>query len=141
MGPERFDPKRDYPLASERPDLVRTPSGKRVQDITLADVVSGGVDAQEIRIGPEALELQAQIAEAHGRTQMATNFRRAAELTQLPDKEILRIYEALRPCRCTRTELSDIVQELETRYQSPINAEFIREAMEIYEVRGLLRKA
>ena len=139
MRPKGFDPKRDYPVASKRPDLVKTVSGRNLSDITLANVVSGEFDAQEVRIGPETLELQARVAEAHGRTQMAANFRRAAELTRLPDEEILRIYHALRPRRSTKAELLEIARGLEERYQAPINADFVREAMEIYEERDLLR--
>lgn len=139
MSQKGFDPKRDYPVASKRPDLVRTVSGKSLSDITLPNVVLGEIDAQEIRIRPETLELQARVAEAHGRTQMAVNFRRAAELTRLPDKEILRIYHALRPRRSTKAELLEIARELEEKYQSPINAGFVREAMEVYEKRDLLR--
>jgi propanediol dehydratase small subunit len=82
----RFNPKRDYPLTSKRPDLLKTLSGKNFQDITLENVASGEIGAQEIRIRAETLELQAKIAEAHGRPQMALNFRRAAELTRIPDE-------------------------------------------------------
>lgn len=141
MRPKRFEPRRDYPLASKRPDLVKTPSGKGLQDITLENVVSGKIGAQEIRIGPETLELQAQIAEAYGRSQMAANFRRAAELTRLSDEEIFRIYNALRPHRSTKEELLSIARELEEKYQAKINADFIREATRIYEERDLLRIA
>ena len=37
------------------------------------------------------------IAQQHGNPQLADNLRRAAELTELPDEEVLAIYEALRP--------------------------------------------
>jgi propanediol dehydratase small subunit len=140
MKTKRFDPKKDYPLASRRPDLVRTPTGKGFQDITLENVVSGKVDGQEIRIGPETLELQAQVAENHGRPQLALNFRRAAELTRIPDEEVLKIYNALRPGRSTREELRIMAKELEKKYRARMNATFVREAMKAYEKRGLLRK-
>ena len=140
MKPKIFDPKKDYPLASRRPDLVRTPTGKGFQDITLENVVSGEINAQEIRIGPETLELQAQVAEKHGRPQLALNFRRAAELTRIPDEEVLKIYNALRPGRSTKEELLIMAKELEKKYQAKINSAFIREALKVYEKRGLLRK-
>jgi propanediol dehydratase small subunit len=140
MKPKKFDPKKDYPLASRRPDLVRTLTGKGFQDISLENVVSGKIDAQEIRIGPETLELQAQVAEKHGRPQLALNFRRAAELTRIPDEEVLKIYNALRPGRSTKEELLIMAKELEKKYQATINAAFIREALKVYENRGLLRK-
>ena len=140
MKPKKFDPKKDYPLASRRPDLVRTLTGKGLQDIGLENVVSGKIDAQEIRIGPETLELQAQVAEKHGRPQLALNFRRAAELTRIPDEEVLKIYNALRPARSTKEELLILAKELEKKYQAKINAAFVREALKVYEKRGLLRK-
>jgi propanediol dehydratase small subunit len=140
MKPKIFDPKKDYPLASRRPDLVRTLTGKGFQDINLENVVSGEINAQEIRIGPETLELQAQVAEKHGRPQLALNFRRAAELTRIPDEEVLKIYNALRPGRSTKEELLIMAKELEKKYQAKINSAFIREALKVYEKRGLLRK-
>jgi propanediol dehydratase small subunit len=140
MKPKKFDPKKDYPLASKRPDLVRTLTGKGFQEITLEKVALGKIDAQEIRIGPETLELQAQVAEKHGRPQLALNFRRAAELTRIPDEEVLKIYNALRPRRSTKEELLIMAKELEKKYQAKINAAFIMEALKVYEKRGLLRK-
>jgi len=140
MKTKRFDPKKDYPLASRRSDLVRTLTGKGFQDINLENVVSGKIDAQEIRIGPETLELQAQVAEKHGRPQLALNFRRAAELTRIPDEEVLKIYNALRPGRSTKGELLIMVKELEEKYQAKINAALVMEALKVYEKRGLLRK-
>ena len=140
MKPKKFDPKKDYPLASRRPELVRTPTGKGFEDICLEKVASGKIDAQDIRIGSETLELQAQVAEKHGRPQLALNFRRAAELTRIPDEEVLKIYNALRPGRSTQEELSTMAKELEKKYQAKINAAFIMEAVKAYEKRGLLRK-
>jgi propanediol dehydratase small subunit len=140
MKPKKFNPKNDYPLASRRPDLVRTLTGKRFQDITLENVVSRKIEAQEIRIRPETLELQAQVAEKHRKPQLALNFRRAAELTRIPDEEVLKIYNALRPGRSTKEDLLIMAKDLEKRYQAKINAAFIREAVKVYEKRGLLRK-
>jgi len=140
MKPKKFNPKKDYPLASRRPDLIKTPAGKSFQDVTLKNLTSGKIDALEIRIRPETLELQAQIAEAHGRPQMALNFRRAAELTRVPDEEVLKIYAALRPRRSTKEELLRMAKEIEKKYQAKINAAFVREAVKVYEKRGLLRK-
>jgi len=140
MKKKKFDPKKDYPLASRRPDLVRTLTGKALKDISLENVVSGKIDAQEIRIRPETLELQAQVAENHGRPQLAANFRRAAELTRIPDEEVLKIYNALRPGRSTKEELLRMAKELEEKYRAKINAAFIREAVKNYEKRELLRK-
>ena len=46
MKSKKFDPKRDYPLASKRPDLLKTLSGKNFEDITLKNLISGKIDTQ-----------------------------------------------------------------------------------------------
>ncbi|CDL36747.1 Propanediol dehydratase small subunit [Citrobacter freundii] len=61
--------------------------------------------AQDMRITPETLRLQAEIAKDAGRDRLAMNFERAAELTAVPDDRILEIYNALRPYRSTKDEL------------------------------------
>lgn len=140
MKTTRFNAKKEYPLASKRPDLIRTMSGKEYKTLTLENLISGNLNVQEIRISPETLELQAQIAQKHGRPQLALNFRRAAELTRIPDQEVLKIYNALRPGRSTKEELTRLAKELVEKYQAKLNAAFIREAAQIYEKRNLLKK-
>ena len=60
-------------------------------------VLAGEVTAEDLRISPDTLRLQAQIAEASGKVQMSKNFRRAAEMTALLDEKVLDIYNAFRP--------------------------------------------
>ena len=134
-----LDPARDYPLAARRPELIKTPAGKSLDEIDLARVVSGEISADEFRITPEALLMQAEVAEKVGRIQFARNLRRAAELTGVPDERILEIYNALRPYRSTRQELESIAGELEEKYGARINAAFIREAAGVYERRNRLK--
>jgi propanediol dehydratase small subunit len=136
----RLDYRRDYPMAEKRPELVRTATGKSLADITLDAVVSGAVRAEEIRITPQTLEYQAQIGESIGRPQFARNLRRAAELTAVPDARILQMYNALRPNRSSKAELLAIADELEAQYRARACAGFVREAAEVYERRGVLRK-
>jgi propanediol dehydratase small subunit len=135
-----LDPKKDYPLAQKRPDLVQTGTGLSLNDITLDKVAGGKINFADMKIRPETLEYQAQIAEACGRPQLASNIRRAAELTRISDERVLEIYEALRPYRSTKKELLDIATELEARYQARICAALVREAAEVYEKRGRLRR-
>jgi len=136
-----LDPARDYPLATKRPELVKTPTGKSLSDITLEAVLKGEITPQDVRITPETLEMQAEIAEKVGRHQFARNLRRAAELTHIPDQRILEIYRALRPYRSTKEELLAIADELEQKYGARMNATLVREAAEVYERRGRLRSA
>ena len=130
----------DYPLVSKRPELVRTPTGKKLDDLTLAALREGKIKPEDMRIAPETLEMQAQVAEAIGRAPFARNLRRAAELIAVPDERVLEIYNAMRPNRSTREELLAIADELENKYGAKVNSAFVRESAEVYAARGILRK-
>lgn len=129
----------EYPLYNKHPELIRTNSGKSLDEITLQNIVDGKIKAEDVRISPETLEMQAQVAESMGRKQLAENFRRAKELTAVPDERVLEIYNALRPNRSTKAELTAIADELENQYRAVITAGLVREAAEVYERRGKLR--
>jgi propanediol dehydratase small subunit len=129
----------DYPLASKRPDILKSPKGTPFNELTLEAVENGKATFEDFRITPEALEMQAQIAESAGRRQIAQNLRRAAELTKVPDERILEIYNLLRPHRSTKEELEGIAEELETKYGAKVCAAFVRESAEVYARRKLLR--
>lgn len=129
----------DYPLSEKRPDLVQTATGKTLDQITLEAIMNGEITADEIRITPQTLEYQAQISESIHRPQLAANMRRAGELTKVPDERILEIYNALRPYRSTKAELLAIADELENQYGAKVNADFVREAIQVYETRGRLK--
>lgn len=132
-------PERDYPLASKRPELIKTPTGKTLSDITLDKIMNGEVKSEDVRITPETLRMQAEIADGVGRNQFANNLRRAAELVAIPDARVLEIYNALRPYRSTKQELFAIAEELEVKYNAKINAAFVREAADVYERRNRLK--
>ena len=134
-----LQPDKDYPLAAKRPELLKTPTGKKLSDITLEKVLNGEVIPKDVSIAPETLRMQAEIADGVGRTQFANNLRRAAELTAIPDARILEIYNALRPYRSTKQELLAIAEEMETKYNAKINAAFVIEAAGVYERRNRLR--
>jgi propanediol dehydratase small subunit len=129
-----LDPSRDYPLGKSRPDLVRTPGGIPLDELTLH---GDRVTAAELRATPETLRLQAEVARGAGRTQLADNLLRAAELASLPDETILAIYTALRPRRSSAAELEAWAAQLEGRH-APGTAAFVREAAQVYAERGLL---
>jgi len=95
-----FDPQRHYPLGTERPDLVSTPGGLLLDELSLN---AERVESSELRVRPETLRLQADVAAAAGRPELAANLRRAAELAPLADDTILAVYTALRPRRSTPT--------------------------------------
>ena len=115
---------------------IRALSGKPVESLTVEAVRAGEVGVADLRIHPETLERQAVVAERHGNPQLAGNLRRAAELTRLPDDEVLAIYEALRPGRSTPAQLTELAASLDTR-GLPRCAALLAEAAEIYARRGL----
>ncbi len=129
-----------YPLKELHPDFIRSRSGKHLDEITLENITSGKIDATDIKISREVLILQAEVARAHGRIQLAKNFVRSAELIDVPDDEILKIYNQLRPYRSDETDLKNIAKTLKETYNAPICAEFILETLEVYKLRDLLKK-
>jgi propanediol dehydratase small subunit len=133
-----FDPSVDYPLGSARPDLVRTPSGLGLDDVTLEHARDGTLVAADLRATAETLERQSEVARAHGRPQLADNLARAAELTRVPDDRLLDVYTALRPGRSTPAELEAWAARLE-QWEAPRTAAFVREAAAAYAARGLVR--
>ncbi|MFB5283714.1 diol dehydratase small subunit [Peribacillus sp. Hz7] len=133
--------KENYPLGSKSPDLLFTPTGKAYNELTLDAALKGEVTGADLRISPKTLEMHADISESLGRTQLAKNFRRAAEMIKISDARILQIYNAMRPNRSTKEELLVIANELEEEYGAIENAGLIREAADVYERRGRLRKS
>ncbi len=128
----------DYPLAETQPDEVRGKRGKVLAEITLDAVISGDVIMEDLRITPEALRSQAEIARAAGRPTLAQNFERGAELVDVPQDVIMSVYELLRPGRATsKQQLLDAAQNMRETYKAERIASFIEEAASTYEERGL----
>ena len=119
------DPRSEYPLGTRRPDLVRTPSGLALSELTLDALRAGSISPADMRATPETLRRQGAIARAAGRTQLAENLERAADLAGMPDAVILEIYTAVR---------------LESEFDARGVAAFVREAREAYEARGLFAR-
>ena len=138
--PVAFDPATDYPLGTRRPDLVETPSGRSLDELTLDALRAGRLAAADMRATASTLRLQAQIADAAGRAPLAANLGRAAELAAIPDEVILEIYTALRPHRSTEQELEGWAERLEREFQAPLTAGFVGEAKAVYAERGLLHR-
>ncbi len=132
-----FDPTVDYPLGSRRPDLVETPSGLALDDVTLEAAKAGTLVAADVRATAATLGRQAEIARGTGRRPLADNLDRAAELVGVPDDQLLEIYTALRPGRSTAAALEDWALRLEA-WDAPRTAAFVREAAAAYAERGLL---
>jgi propanediol dehydratase small subunit len=116
----------------------RALSGRPLEEITLTEAVAGNLAPADLRIHPDALGYQAEVAEQNGNRQLAENLRRASELTAIDDAELLRVYEALRPGRATFEELESIAVHLDDAGATTCAA-FVREAADAYAKRGLTR--
>lgn len=136
----KLDALKDYPIYEKHPELLKTPTGKSVDDITIDNILKGEITPDDCKITPETLEYQAQIQESFGNPSVAANFRRAAEMTRIPDDRILEIYNCLRPNVSTKEELLAIADELKNEYNAEINAALVTEAAEVYEKRDMLKR-
>jgi propanediol dehydratase small subunit len=133
-----FDPLRDYPLGQRRPDLVATPSGLALDEVTLESLRAGRLRWEDLRATAETLRRQSAVAHVAGRTPLAENLARAAELAGVPDDTVLAVYTALRPHRSTAEELDAWALRLE-ELGAPLTAAFVREASSVYADRRLLK--
>jgi propanediol dehydratase small subunit len=119
--------------------MVKSSSGRDLDDLNLEGVLSGELTADDFRISRETLLHQANAAQANSCHQLATNLRRAAELTAFSNQELLEIYSYLRPGRSTYEQLIALSDKLENEQHAHLTAEFIREAAEIYKHRGICK--
>jgi propanediol dehydratase small subunit len=116
---------------------IRSKTGKTIDEISIANVMTGRITSEDIKISKETLIVQGEIAEKEDRIQLKNNFERASELTEVLDGILLKIYDKLRPYRCTKQELINIAYELKHKYRAEKCAELVFEAIEVYEKRGL----
>ncbi len=127
-----------YPLGEYEKDRITSKTGKRLEDITLDEVLKNHVQADDIKISKEMLRAQGQVAKEAGNDPMEKNFERAAELVDVPDDVILKMYDKLRPNRSTKLELVLMAKELLETYNAKNCAKLVLEAAEVYEKRGIL---
>jgi propanediol dehydratase small subunit len=121
--------------------MIYSKSGRRLDELCIEAVRAGELTAQDFRIREETLRRQADVAEAAGYRQLAKNLRRAGELTRLSNREILDIYDALRPGRATYGRVVDVADRLERDLDAPLTAAFVRQAAEVYRERGLVKES
>ena len=129
----------DYPLYKKHPDLVKSASGEDLKDITFDNVLNNKIGPKDLRIAPDTLRMQGQIAKSAGRAAIQRNMQRAAELTKIPDARLLEMYGALRPYRSTKQELLDIADELLNKYNAKVCSNWFKEAADNYETRKKLK--
>lgn len=129
-----------YPLLHYIAGGLRASSGRPIGEITLKALSESELSDADLRICAETLVAQAQISLEAGYPQLAANLRRAAELTAVPNDELMRMYEILRPGRATYEQMLNLAEWLEKQYQADETAAFVREAAEVYRIRGLARR-
>ena len=127
-----------YPLGEYEKDSIKSKTGRKLTEITLDEVMKGHISSDDIKISKETLKAQGQVARENGSVPMEKNFERAAELVDVPDDVILKMYDKLRPNRSTKLELAMMAQELIEKYHAVNCAKLVMEAVEIYEKRGVL---
>lgn len=127
-----------YPLGEFEKEQIRSKTGKKLTEITLDEVMKGHISSDDIKISKEMLKAQGQVAKETGNDPMEKNFERAAELVDVPDDVILKMYDKLRPNRSTKLELVQMAQELIEKYNAKNCARLVMEAAEVYEKRGIL---
>ncbi len=131
--------KKDYPLLEKHPEMLKSMTGRPIEELTIDNVLSGKVTMQDGRIHKDTLLLQAEIAQSAGDIQIAANLRRAAELTNVPDEFILQAYNTIRPFRGSIEDINAIADTLEKEYDAAETADFVREAGEILRVSKRLK--
>jgi propanediol dehydratase small subunit len=131
-------PPPTYPLIDDPNAHLCTASGRPLAEVTFEAAVGGALTPDDLRIHADTLRAQAAVAQAAGFPQLALNLRRAAELTAVPNDELLKMYELLRPGRATFETLLALAERLERLYAAPETARFVREAAATYRTRNLL---
>lgn len=129
-----------YPLGERAADRLRAASGRKLSDITLDAAAAGELSPADLQISAETLRAQAGVAREAGYDRLAANLLRAAELTAVPNAELLKMYEMLRPGRSTRAELIGLADRLEREYAAVQTGGLVREAAEAYAARSLLKR-
>ena len=122
-----------YPLGEHEREQIASKTGKKLDEITLDAVMRNQIAPDDIKI-----HAQGQVAKENGNDPMEKNFERAAELVDVPDDVILKMYDKLRPNRSTKLELVLMAQELLEKYNAKNCARLVMEAAEVYEKRGIL---
>lgn len=131
----------NYPLMESAAGDLAAASGRFISSVDLNAAAAGLVNADDLQISASTLRAQAELALQAGYGELAQNLRRAAELTAVPNQELLRMYEVMRPGRSTYAELTQMADRLQNDFDAPITAGFVREAAEVYHSRNLLRRA
>ena len=129
------EPQPHYPLMQTGAEHLRAGSGRPLLEIT----ADADLSMADLQISAETLRAQAAVARAAGYARLAENLARAAELTTVPNAEVLRMYNLLRPGRSTYAELMALAATLEDQYAAVECGRLVRQAAEVYRARRLVK--
>lgn len=130
-----------YPASEKQPGRLRTPAGRRLDELTLEKVLSGEITDGDLGISAQALRFQSAVARSAERDRLADNLERGAELSAVPQEEIFATYELLRPGRAPdRQALLDLARRYRERYAAHRIADLIEDAARAYARRDMFRK-
>ena len=125
-----------YPLMDDAETLTAA-SGRTAASVTLDHLTE--LSPEDLRVSGETLRAQATVAAQSGFGQLAENLTRAAELTAVPNEELLMMYETMRPGRATLDEMTALADRLEQLFGATETAALVREAAAVYHERKLLK--
>jgi len=128
-----------FPLGAHHRAEISTQSGRPLTDLSLEQIQAGDVSPEDVSIRFETLQQQARFAREAGYDQVADNLSRAAEMTRIPNAELLEIYEALRPGRSTYYQLLSMSQRVASMFAAELTSAYIRQAADVYRDTGLLK--
>jgi len=129
-----------YPLGEKYSASIKSKSGKSLDEINIEAIMNGQVTSEDIKISREVLILQAEVARADGKIQMAKNFIRSAELIEIPDDKVLEMYNMLRPNRSTESDLENLAALLLNEYNAEMCSDLVLETLKVYKKRDLLKR-
>ncbi|MEM7132369.1 MAG: diol dehydratase small subunit [Chloroflexota bacterium] len=129
-----------YPLMDQDESPLHAANGRAMSEITMDAASAGLLDADDMRIDGKTLKQQAAVARQNGFSQLAGNLDRAAELTVVPNEQLLQMYELLRPRRATYAEMMALANRLDEEFEAIATAKMVREAATVYQERDLLKE-
>ena len=101
-------------------------------------LLAGDVEMEDLRITPAALRMQAESRATRASDACPRTSNARAELVDVPQDFIMKVYELLRPGRAkSKRSSSRRRRSCARHYGAERIARFIEEAAEIYERRGL----
>ncbi len=128
-----------YPLREHCAQQLKAKSGKPYEQVTYEALIRGEVEKDDLKTHADTLWLQAEIAYRDGKKQFGDNLMRAAEMTAIPDEEVLEIYNLLRPNRTDKKTLLQAAEKVRRDYGANAIAALIESAAQVYEKRGIAK--